>query len=72
MAKEGAEAKGVAMDNWPSQLDRRCCYSLRHGAVKDRGMGYRDHGSDFGHTEFELSLMKEVVEVLSRELEKKI
>ena len=31
-------------------------------------MGYRDHGSDFGHT----SLMKDIVQVLSRELEKKI
>lgn len=30
------------------------------------GMGYRDRGSDFGHVEFELSLAKEVVEILSR------
>lgn len=29
-------------------------------------MGYRDHGSDFGHTSF----MKHIVQVLSRELEK--
>lgn len=39
MAKEGAEAKEVAMGNWPSQLDSRCCYSLRHGAVKDGEWG---------------------------------
>lgn len=41
-AEERVEAKGVAVDNWPSQLGRRFCRPLRCGATQRPGLEDRD------------------------------
>lgn len=70
MAAEVVEANGMVMDKGlHSGLDSAVLFKT--WCIQRSGMGYREHGSGVGDTECELSLTKQVVEMLSRQLEKK-